>query len=283
MLPRPGKMFEGPAPEQTRFSETAPVAYARRQMGWLGYLIMILPFVAALYLLINPKGRAVEPGSYRDDKNQFAIHAPEGWVTLNRENYDAIVRQYASQLPAKISQTIAGKGLAVLIVRLGLAGAFSPSLNVVVVDSEPPAINEKSKQKAARVIAEGFATQFAGYKQESVKIIEVDSIRSLEIISTASLSIPSFSQELGTIVALRSRQVLVPGKNRSYILTFTAKKDVSEDSEADFLGALDSFRVFKRPPRFGPVLNSGLIVGLLAGLFLLLNGLLRSLGGEREP
>ena len=171
--------------------------------------------------------------------------------------------------------------LAVSFIRLSQTGEFSPSMNVVIVKKAPPPINEKSKQEAAKSIAGGFVRQFPDYQQESVKIIEVDSLRSLEIVSTASLPFQSSSGGGATTLALRSRQVLVPGKNRAYILTFTARKYGGEDAEAEFLGALDSFRVLKRPPRFSPVLNGAFIGGLLAAMFFLFQAMLFSLGGDR--
>jgi hypothetical protein len=278
---RPVSMFAGPPPKQTRFQEAAPALPARRSLSWVVYLVLILPFAVALYLLLNPKGRDVEPGSYRDSLNFFAIRAPEGWLALTKENYDVIMRQYGTQLPAKLTEAVNSKNLAVSFVRLGPSGEFSPSMNVVIFKQAPPPINEKSKQEAAKAIAAGFAAQFADYRQESVKIIEVDSIRSLEILSTSTLPFKFSSAENAVNLTLRSRQVLVPGKDRAYILTFTVRRDAGEDGEAEFQGALDSFRVLKRPPRFSPVLNGAFIGGLIAAMFFLLHGMLLSLGGER--
>ncbi|MCX6557385.1 MAG: hypothetical protein NTW95_08170, partial [Candidatus Aminicenantes bacterium] len=82
-------------------------------------------------------------------------------------------------------------------------------------------------------------------------------------------------------LSLRYRQVFVPGKKRAYILTFTALRDEDDDAAVGFQSVLDSFRVLKRPPRFGPVLNGALIGGLIAALFFLFNALLLSLGGQR--
>jgi hypothetical protein len=245
------------------------------------YLVLILPFAVALYLLLNPRGRAVEPGSYHDSRNFFAIHAPKDWLTLTKENFDVIIRQYGAQLSAKLAQAMNRNDLAVSFIRLSQTGDFSPSMNVVLVKKAPPPINEKSKQEAAKAIAGGFVEKFPDYQQESVKIIEVDNLRSLEIVSTASLSLQSSSGEGVTTLALRSRQVLVPGKNRAYILTFTARKYGGEDAEAEFMGALESFRVLKRPPRFSPVLNGALIGGLIAAMFFLFHAMLISLGGDR--
>jgi hypothetical protein len=268
-------------PGQTRFPEAQPAIPSRRPVGWLVYLVLMLPFAVALYLLLNPRGRAVEPGSYRDNQSHFAIRAPAGWLTLTKENFEVIVRQYGAQLPANLLNGMNSQGLAVSFLRLGQAGEFAPSLNVVIVKSAPPPINEKSKQEAAKAIAAGFTAQFADYQQESVKIIEVDSLRSLEIVSTASLPFQFANEGRSSIITLRSRQVLVPGKNRAYILTFTSTKIGAEDAEADFQGALESFRVLKRPPRFSPVVNGGLIGGLIAAMFFLFNAMLLSLGGDR--
>jgi len=278
---RQGSMFTGPVPKQTRFQEAAPAPTARRSLSWVIYLVLMLPFALALYLLLNPKGRAVETGSYRDNLNSFAVRAPAGWLTLNRENYDVIMRQYGTQLPAKLAEAASSKNLAVSFVRLGLSNEFSPSMNVMIVTKAPPPINEKSKQEAAQAIAAGFAAQFVDYRQESVKIIDVDSIRSLEIISTATLPFRFSSAENAVNLRLRSRQVLVPGKGRAYILTFSSRTDAGDDGDAEFLGALDSFRVLKRPPRFSPVLNGAFIGGLIAAMFFLFHAMILALGGDR--
>jgi hypothetical protein len=272
-------MFAGPVPKVIRFQETAVQPPVRRPLSWVVYLVLILPFAVAMWLLINPKGRPVEPGYYRDKQNHFAIRAPEGWLTLTKENNDDIVRQYGAQIPAKLLQAMNSQGLAVSFLRLGQASKFASSLNVMIVKNMPPPITEKSKQEAAKAIAGGFASQFADYRQESVTIIEVDGIRSLEILSTASMGF-QFPNETGsTTLYLRSHQVLVPGKNRAYLLTFVASRDASEDSDAAVLEAMQSFRVLKRPPLFGPVVNNALIGGMIIAIFFLLTGLLSSLGG----
>jgi len=278
---REESLFTGTPPAQTRFQEAATAPGARRSLNWVVYLVLMLPFAFALYLLLNPKGRPVTPGSYRDSLNFFAIRAPEGWLTLTKENYDVIMRQYGAQLPAKFSDAINSNGLAVAFIRLGAAGDFSPSMNVMIVKRAPPAINEKTKLEAAKAIADGFAAQFADYQQESVKIISVDSIRSLEIVSTATLPFRFSNEGNAFNLALRYRQVLVPGKDRAYILTFSARQVGGEDAEPEFLDALDSFRVLKRPPRFSPVVNGGLIAGMIAAMFFLFHAMLLSLGGDR--
>ncbi|MCX6555905.1 MAG: hypothetical protein NTW95_00500, partial [Candidatus Aminicenantes bacterium] len=180
---RKASMFNGAAPQAARSPEATASHSAGRSLSWLVYLLLMLPFALALYLLLNPKGQSIEPGSYRDIPNAFAIRAPEGWLTLNRENFDAIMRQYGPQLPANLADSLNSSSLSVSIVRLSQGGEFSPSMNVVIVNKEPPPINEKSKLEAAKAIAGGFAAQFPDYRQESVQLIEVDNLRSLEIVS----------------------------------------------------------------------------------------------------
>ena len=271
-----------PEPPHPSGPISAPAAVAPRPAGWWVYLVLLLLFAAGLWWLTHPQGFAVIPGSFMDAQKQFAIHAPDGWLTLTRENFDAIVRQYGSQFPSQFTQALSASNVAVSFVRIGPPNEFAPSLNVVLIKQALPPINEKSKLEAATAIADGYRSALAEYEQESVQIMEVDKLRSLEIISTAAspFRLPTGGED--STLYLRYRQVLVPGKNRGFILTFTDTMDADDESEADFQGVLDSFRVLKRPARFGSIVYGGLFGGLLGGLLYALGGLLRALGGRRE-
>jgi len=283
---RPSQMFGDPPPEPARPPDTKSAVPASRRPSWLLNLMLLLLAAAALWWVLNPKGLPIEPDSYTDAKGHFAIRAPEGWLTLTKENYDAIIREYGARLPANLVQAMNSQGLAVSFVRpsqAGGAGEFAPSLNVVTVMSAPPAINEKSKLEAAQALAGGFAAVFNGYEQESVEIIEVDKIRSLEIVSTAAVPLLSAGEDENSVtLALRFRQVLVPGKKQAYFLTCTAPQDAGEDTEESFQRAIQSFRVFKRPPRFSPVINGGLVGGLVGFFLFMLSGMIRSFGKDER-
>jgi hypothetical protein len=271
--PRPPRMYGDPVPQPPRPPGTrpAPAPPAPEPTSWLVHLALALVFAFGLWWLLNPRGRAVEPGSHRDGQNHFAVHAPAEWVTLTRENINAMMSQYGSMLPANLAQAMNTRGMAVSFLRPGQPGEFAPSLNVVVVPHAPPPINEASKKEAADTFAQSFSGMLPDYRQESVKIIQVDKLSSLEIVSTES-----------TTLLLRSRQVLVPGKGRAYLLTFTDSVNAGRDSEETYQGMRDSFRVLKRPARFGSVLNGGLTGGLVGGLLFALGGLARAFGGRRD-
>lgn len=282
--PRPPTLYSAPPPEAPQPSgpAAAPGAAGPGQSRWWGYLVLLLPFAAGLWWLINPKGLAVQPGSFQDPQKQFAIRLPEGWLTLTRENYDAFVRQYGSQFNQEYMQALSGSNVAVSCVRLGALNEFAPSLNVVLVRNALPPINEKSKLEASSAIAKGYESMLAEYRQESVRIIQVDKLRSIEIVSTAASPFRLLGSGENTTLILRYRQVLVPGKKRGFILTFTNTIDAEAETAADFQAALNSFRVLKRPARFGSIVNGGLFGGLLGGLLYALGGLLSALGGRRE-
>jgi hypothetical protein len=241
----------------------------------------LLGLAAGLWWVLHPRGRASEPGSFRDAQAQFAIHAPDGWVALTRGNIQSILEQVGEQLPSQVTQALASPAMAVSIVRLGPAGEFAPSLNVMVVRGTPPPINERSKREAAKAIADGFNAMLAGYRQESVAIVAVDGIRSLEIVSTSANPMRPAADEGNSPSTLRYRQLLVPGKKRMFIVTCTGAAD-DDGPRADFQRALDSFRVLQRPPRFGPVLNGGIIGGLVGGLLYALAGLFHALENRRR-
>jgi hypothetical protein len=233
---RPVTLFGDRAPEPPRPAgpAAAPVVKAPRPAGWWVYLALLLPFAAGLWWLTHPRGMAVVPGSFIDSQQRFAIHAPEGWLTLTRENFDAIVRQYGSQFPSQFTQALSDSSVAVSFVRLGPLNEFAPSLNVVVVQRALPPINEKSKQEAADAIAAGFRAVLAEYEQESVRIIEVDGLRSLEIVSSAASPFRLPTTPEGETLYLRYRQVVVPGKKMGFIVTSTVDMDAEDASEEDF-------------------------------------------------
>jgi hypothetical protein len=283
---RPPRMYGDTAPQAPRPAGAAPAPLPAPPVaetgGWFVYLPLVLAFAFGLWWLLNPRGRAVEPGSHRDDREHFAVHAPAEWIALTRENINAMMSRYGSMLPRNLAQAMNGKGMAVSFLRPGRPGEFSPSLNVVVIPHAPPPINEASKAEAAKTFAEAFSSLLPDYRQESVRVIEVDKLRSLEIVSTESVPFQLPNEAQPTTQALRTRQVVVPAKDRAFLLTFTDSADAGDESDEAYRGMRDSFRVLKRPARFGSVLNGGLTGGLVGGLLFALGSLARALGGRRD-
>jgi hypothetical protein len=276
--PRPATMY-GDIPERLETQARSVATLGVKPQGAWIYLVLLALFAGALWWLLSPRGLAVAPGSYRDLQERFALRPPADWVALTRENLAAITSQYAGQLPESIVQGLKGPGMVVSFVRLSPLAPFSPSVNVVVAEGTMPALNEKSKQEASRALGEGFRSMFADFRMERLDIVEVDKLRSLEMVSTMTFPLRLPGQREVTRFRLRMHQLLVPGGKHAYILTYTDLADAGDDSERTYQQVSRSFRALQRPPRFAPIPQNALLWGLIGGLLALTFSLIRSRGG----
>lgn len=248
------------------------------------FSIITLIVIAIIgWMLFFPKGLPIQEGSYKNEKYNFAIKIPSDWLTITPENYKEIMDQYKDRFPKNIQNLLSqNSNIAVYFVKIAKNSSFSPSVNIITAKGNMPSLNESEKEKAAKEISAGMAGAFDAYEQESADIVKVDKLKSLQIISKASMkflsspsepimeeSFPGFShvvghtQEQWETLKLKYIQVAVPGNNAAYILTFsTSVRDFSE-YEFTFQDMVNSFRVLKRPTPFGPILGGAIKGGFI--------------------
>jgi hypothetical protein len=243
----------------------------------------------------------VAPGSYVSQQHRFALYPPPDWVLLTRENMAAIMEEYGASFPKALRPLLQqNKNMAAAFFQVGeAAGQFAPSANVVVIEGTIPPIDDAAREEAARELARVYEPVLEDYRQESVEITEADGLTALEIVSVGTLEFKVADAQYDYVEnewgwrqrekvadeefarrTFRFRQVLVPGKKRAYVLTFTALDRRWEESADAFQRILDSFRVLKRPARFSPVLNGAIIGGLIGAMLGLLGTIMKRLWGS---
>lgn len=244
------------------------------------WVVAVALFLAMLmaFPLLNRKGLPIPAGAYRDETYEFAISAPPEWIRFTKANYQAVLSEYADKLPLlKGADT---NNLAVGFIKIEKDTLFSPSVNIIALKGQLPELTESEKDKAAQSAASVMSRRFSDYKQESVDIIEVDKLKSLQILSTASLKMPTgekqFTLQKRGIYrpnpnaykkyALKYWQIVVPGGEYFYILTFTALADVFDEQVDSFKQILASFRVINRPVGFwGSIFDGSVRAGIAWG------------------
>lgn len=251
--------------------------------------VLLVLFSAALWWLYTPEGLPVPEGSFINARHHFAITLPSGWITLSPENYDEMFKLYGTKFQENLRQGLTQRKIENGFMKISPEGEFSPSVNIVVVQSELPPLDEDQKEEAAKAISGEFAKTFDAYTLEEKELVEIDELRSLRLVSKASVkfliaeSKPIYQQTLPdrqTVTGhtpaewktydLKFIQVLVPGKKKGFILTCTAEATQFPQYRSAFNNMIDSFRVIERPPRFGSIVMGGIQSGLIGGIAYLL-------------
>lgn len=275
-------------------SAADPAALAERgglNSRMLGGIIgLVLVGLLWKFGLVLGGGGDVPPGAHQSPKHHFALKTDPAWIMLTPANYKAVVEKYMGHLPKELQNFAGGsKGLEVGFFKVDTE--FAPSLNVVIIDHDPPLIDAQSAKEGAKELGAMFAKVLGNYTQESSRIVEVDGIPSLEIVSRTSLKVKVADAEyetrpgafVGTVVygeqirpaeykeyPMRFVQTLVPGQGRAYVLTASALESQWTALQGEFDAARKSFRVLERPKRFSKVTHGALRGGLLGtGLFFL--------------
>jgi hypothetical protein len=266
--------------------------------AFISALIGALVLGVALWWLWTPEGLPLPEGSYVNEKHQFAIASPPGWVALSRDNYKEILEKIGNRLPKSLQDGLSNRRIEVGFVKLLEEPDFSPNINVVVMQTEVPELDEKQLAEGAEVLSAEFKKVLDSYKLEKSELISVDELTSAQFSSSGTLKVrvadakgpvnelppgaPAYMDETPShFVAfdLKLSQTLVPGKKRGYIITCTSDAKQSLEYKRAFDEAIDSFRVLERPSRFGPILMGGIQGGLLAALAYLLYFIVTSLAG----
>jgi hypothetical protein len=256
----------------------------------IGLLLIIV--AAAAWWLNSPSPTDLLPDAYVNIKHRFALAPPREWLQLTPENFKQIIEEYKDRFPKELQAMIAKPGFEVSFIRIpGTPDEFAPSFNVVVMPLKQnlPPLTGSEKDDAARTITTEFKKHIKDYTMESSSIVEVDGLASLQITGTAPLTVvlePSkpvmsekgafglqhvigHTQEVSKTFLLKTHQVLVPGRKRAYVISFTAEEGGFAEVAPVFRSVTESFRVMERPPRFGPIIMGSLNGGLIgAGLYL---------------
>jgi hypothetical protein len=249
----------------------------------LGALLGLLVISAALWWLWSPEGLPLPEGAYVNGDHHFAMSVPQGWMILTKDNYQEMFQKLGDRFPKSMQDGLLQRRIEVGFLKLLQESEFSPNINIVVMQSEIPALDEKQKDEATKAITAEFSRVMESYKLESSELTTVDELTSLQYSGRASMKFKiaeaqkTFTEapngwrtytgetpEQWKTYDLKMVQTLVPGKNRAYIITFTSEAAQYPEYRRAFESSIESFRVLQRPARFGPIVNAGIQGGLVA-------------------
>lgn len=259
----------------------------------ISLLAALLVIAGALWWLNFPSGRSASDATHVNKEKGFALRPPEKWLALTAGNYEDILKPYQDRFPAEWRKMIAQAKFEIAFVQIPeKEGQYSPSLNIIAMPlkgSLPP-LTESEREVATKAISGELGKAISTYQLSGSRITEVDKIKSLEIVGTASMrfvlspAVPIYSergafgfrQVIGQTEAviheleLKSVQTFVPGRRFGYVVSCNFEQSDPGDAEATCRRTLDSFRVADRPSRFGNITMGALNGGLIAaGLYLL--------------
>jgi hypothetical protein len=257
--------------------------------AFFGALASLIVLFAALWWLHAPEGLPLPDDPYMNEKHHFAMSVPNGWIILTPDNYQEMFQKLGDKLPKSLQEGLSERRIEAGFIKLLQEPDFSPSMNVVVMDTEVPELDESQMEEASRVLSAQFKRVLDSYKLEKTELITVDELTSMHFSSRAGLTLkvtdskPSYVQTLPSgrtrtvgkpehwrTFDLQMTQTLVPGKKRAYIITCTAEAQQYEEYKRTFEKSIDSFRVLQRPARFGPIVMGALQGGLVASMAYLL-------------
>ncbi|OGU27866.1 MAG: hypothetical protein A2X66_05685 [Ignavibacteria bacterium GWA2_54_16] len=290
-----------PANQTKRFARSATSSasgpLAHPAVVILGALFVSILLGFALWWLNSPEGLPPLEGSYENAANRFSMLAPPDWVVLTSENYQELFDKMGSRFPKMLRDGFSAQQTEVGFIKVLENADFSPSVNVVVMKTEMPELNEEQLAEGAKVLSEGFRRMLDNYRMERSELITIDELTSAQFTSRGSLKMRveragtegssggSGSSELRSF-EMQFAQTLVPGKGRAYIITSSALIDQYPEYRKRFDGILDSFRVLQRPSRFGSITMGALNGGLASAMAYLLFTVLMQIVGlfkNEEP
>jgi hypothetical protein len=253
-------------------------------------LIGVLILGAFAKTIFFPRGYPVPEGAYKNEAHQFAISTPGDWILMTPENYKELYTRFGDRFPSNLKGAMDSSQLAVGFFRIEEGESFAPSVNIVPVKGQMPALKQKDVPEITSQIVTQLKTLFGDYTLQTSDIVKVDKLDSLRILGTATLKIrqevafeepPTFSEDpefripvprkprtqtSWTSYSLTCLQYLIPGGKESFVLTCTSRTDDFDSLGPAFSGIVDSFRVLKRPTPYGPVWTGALKGGLLAAI-----------------
>lgn len=276
---------------------SASGAFAHPAVVILGAFSVSVLLVLALWWLNSPEGLPPVDGSYENSANRFSMLAPSGWTVLTSENYRELFDKLGDRFPKMLRESFAARTTEVGFMKILEDADFSPSVNVVIMKTEIPELDQEQLEEGAKMLSEGFRKMLDNYKMERSELVTVDELTSAQFTHRGSLKLrvenPSpagtsrYSRGSGSSewksFDLQFVQTLIPGKGRGYIVTSSALVDQYPEYKRSFERILDSFRVLQRPSRFGGITMGALNGGLASALaYLLFSVLMQIIGLFRK-
>lgn len=272
--------------ESTR-AGSAAVEDEKSPASFIAVAVFLLLLVGIGGWLNFPSSSKPQEASYIDKEKSFAFVAPGDWLMINPANFKAITNEYSGRFPRHLQQFLSAPGFAVGFFKIqDKEGQLPPSLNVIALSLKKPLppLDESEKEEATRAITGEISRQIDSYKLLSSAIIKVDKQAALQLVSTASIRmilspraaimseptsfntryVVGYTDEVAKDIEFKSIQTLFPGRDWAFILSCTYDIADSLSAEAICQTALESFRVGKRPPRFGSVVMGSLNGALIA-------------------
>jgi hypothetical protein len=254
-------------------------------LSFLGAVLGVVALIAGFWWLVTPEGLPVPDESYVNEKNQFAMTAPPQWITLTTENYREALQKLGNRFPKNLQSSLDQHRIEVGFLNPLQNADFSPNINVVIIQSDIPELDESQMEEGTKALVEVFSRMLDSYTLEKSELLSVDDLSSLHFTSRAALKLnvapespedseipPEGRPFVNSTPAqwktfeLKLTQTLVPGKKRGYIITCTAEASQFSEYRRIFESAIESFRVLERPSRFGPIVVGALQGGLTAAV-----------------
>ena len=222
-------------------------------------------------------GLPMDRDAYRDSGAGFALVIPAGWTLVTPANAGAVLAQVAGRYPEAVDQALEGGRTVAALFLPHEPGALGPWGTVMLSDGVPPTLRDEDRALLAAEAYGALAKRFTGYRPGEAAVVPVDRLAALRVTGADEVKyLRSPSQEvygelpggrrypLGRtedIWATFDRSLehwLVPGSDRSFLLTFGCPEESAALHAPAFAAVVDSFRVHKRPPRYGPILTPAL-------------------------
>ncbi len=124
--------------------------------AFFGALAVLIALSAALWWLHTPEGLPLPEDPYTNEKHHFAMSVPNGWMVLTPDNYQEMFQKLGDKLPKSLQDGLSQRRIEAGFIKLLQEPDFSPSMNVVVMETEMPELDESQMEEASRVLSAQF-------------------------------------------------------------------------------------------------------------------------------
>lgn len=272
-----------PPPDEPEGARASPLALL---LGATAILFLSL----AVWHLWFGGGLPMDREAYRDIGSGFALVVPSGWTLVTPANAGAVLAGAPDRYPEAIDRALEGGRTVAALFHPNAPGALGPWATIVVADAVPPPLRDEDRATLAAEAFAALSAKYAEYRPGEAAVLPVDRLAALRVTGTDEVRfLKSPSQEVyGELPGGRRFPLghtediwadfdrslehwLVPGLDRSFLLTFGCPEESLPLHSAAFASLVDSFRVLKRPLQYGPILTRALrglsTVLLAAALF----------------